>query len=120
MQIVVAGIFSGSVWDFCGIRVSALPGIEQTQQADVLSEAFFGSSLFSVESAMGKAELASHQIEHGDEIDAGAKASRSQIDGFEEFHAQITVLSIGTSNSGRPAPRLVGTGQKSVKVRESF
>lgn len=33
---------------------------------------------------MGKTELASHQIEYGDEIDAGAKASSLTLNGAED------------------------------------
>jgi hypothetical protein len=58
-----------------------------------------GSSLFSVESAMGKAELACHQIEYGDEIDAGAKASRLALNGAED-----TVESLHKSVGQFPLP----------------
>ncbi len=41
VQIVAAGIFAGSVWDFCGIRLSALLVPNKRNSHTFLSEALF-------------------------------------------------------------------------------
>jgi len=41
VQIVAAGIFAGSVWDFCGIRLSALLVPNKRNSHTFRSEALF-------------------------------------------------------------------------------
>src|SRR5580700_2552593 len=66
----------------------------------------FGSSLFSVESELGEAELAGDEIEHGDEVDAGAVAAGLALGGLEQ-----TVEALHKSVGQPPLPVGQDAGQ---------
>lgn len=86
----VAILFAWIGWASPGLAADAVGPTLTISREDVVQD---GSPLFSVESALGKAELASHQIKDRDEIDAGAKATRLAFNGaentVESFHKRV-------------------------------